>query len=134
MTFAIRELLRREDRLLGFLCVFLQVHDRVRVTPGLKTRPTLKTGPTLKTRPASEDLPCLCLPERLVVLALILGQRAGELHVDRRVEIPACVPPDNRHPVTLQTKPLPWLRLFGILETHGAGERGDLRLAAEHRR
>ena len=69
------------------------------------------------------------------MLPLFACQRAGELNLDRGVQVASMLrPADGRHPVSLQTEYLPVLRAFRNLEPDRAGDRRHLRFAAKHGR
>ena len=124
MPLAIGELLRGEDRFLRFLGVLVDVHGQLRSSSS-------------QLQLAARALACATFQfrQRLVVLPLLLRQRAGKLDVHRRVQIPAFVRlADGRHAVSLEAEHLAALRGFRNLEPHRSGDRRDLRLAAEHRR
>src|SRR4051812_46851024 len=70
----------------------------------------------------------------LVERALLLGQRAGELDLHRRVQIAAIVRLSNRrHAMALQPEHLAALRGLRYFEPDGPGDGRHLRLAAKHR-
>ena len=73
--------------------------------------------------------------QRLVVFPLFLGQRAGQLDVDGRVEIAALVGlADAGMPWPFSRNTWPFCVRLGNLQADAAGDRRHLRLAAEHRR
>ena len=125
MPFAVRELLRGKDRLLCFLGVFVDVHDRFQCQ-----WPVTSSG---HCRNWSLETTCFQLRQRFVMLALFLRQRARELDLHRGVQVAAVVRfPDGRHAVPFQPEHLPALGRLRDLEPDRAGDRRDLRLAAEH--
>ena len=67
------------------------------------------------------------------MVALLLGQRAGQLDVDRGVKIAVGLRlADDRHPVAFQAEDLPDCVVSGTFKPDRAGHGRDLRLSAQH--
>src|SRR4051812_42576380 len=82
---------------------------------------------------SSFQLLLIRLRQLLVKRALLLGQRAGELDLHRRVQIAAIVRLANRgHAMALQSEHLAALRGLRNLEPDGPGNGWHLGLAAKH--